>query len=76
MSLTCYKSGCGHEHKGHFLATLFLCVLQALYRTPFISRTPNKDQKVEQCFFCQFVQVLCLKNVHELMVVRFVHAAV
>ena len=34
------------------------CFLQTLYRTPFSSRTPNKDQKVKQYFFCLFIQVL------------------
>ena len=42
---------------------LFICFLPALYRSSFTSKTPNKDQQVEQPFYCPFVQVL---DVHEL----------
>ena len=45
---TCYVSRCGHGATRNFWPSF----LQALYKTPSTSKTPNKDQQVEQCFFC------------------------
>ena len=41
-----------------FSAVYFLYFLQALFVSDFTSKTPNKDQQVEQPFFCPFVYVL------------------
>ena len=42
----------------HEIIVYLLCFLPALYRSTFTSRTPNKDQKVEQLFYFPFIQVL------------------
>ena len=41
-----------------FCAVYFLYFLQALFVSDFTSKTQNKDQRVEQLFFCPFVYVL------------------
>ena len=42
----------------NFSAVYFLYFLQALFVSDFTSRTPNKDEQIEQPFHCLFVQVL------------------
>ena len=43
-------------------------------RPSFTARTPNKDQKIEQLFYCLMVQVLSPGDIHKLRGERFVHA--
>ena len=39
----------------NFSAVYFLYFLQALFVSDFTSRTPNKDEQVEQLIYCRFV---------------------
>ena len=54
-----------------FAAVFYIFFLPVLSRSPFTSRTPNKDQKTEQLFYFLLVQVPSPGDIHELRGKRF-----
>ena len=52
-------------------AVFYLFFLPFLSRSPFTSRTPNKDQKTEQLFYFLLVQFPSPGDIHELCGKRF-----
>ncbi len=57
-----------------FLLFLSIFFIPALSRPSFPTRTPNKDEKIEQLLYFLLVQVLYPGDIHELRGKRFCHA--
>ena len=58
----------------NYFAVYLLCFLRALYWPSFTSKTPNKNQEVEQLFYCLSVWSYKWETSMSSAVFRFVHA--
>ena len=56
----------GHIPMHAILAVFIYFFIPVLSRPSFTSRTPNKNQKIEQLFYCPMVQIPSPRDIHEL----------